>query len=140
MMYLGKDPVAIAKETGARFEKGSFTTGTTNPYTLNYQNSFAKYLIYIEMSDESKTALITAAVDATRAYAFMAKYPIPSIDGGNPNNVLLNIRYNPVAKMFSYNYCSVASIDANHITIYNEGTQNNFIKGYTYNYYIVEIK
>ena len=133
--------VLAAMASGAKFESGSFTTGNTSPYTLNFQNSYDKYLVYIEMTEESKSAYVNAGEDKTRTYAFCWKYPQPIIDNGEPTNVsMLTVRYNASTKASTYNFGGISGFGSNYITIPNSNEMNSLLKGYSYNYYVVEIK
>lgn len=131
----------MAMAGGAQYENGTFTTGTASPFIVNFKKSYSKYLIYIEMTEESKTAYVNAGEDASRAYAFCGVYPAPIINNGDPSGKsMLSIRYNPAQNVYRYDYAGLTGQSSNSITIPNNNGQNTLMKGYSYNYYVVEMK
>ena len=146
MMYLGKDPVAIAKETGAQFVKGTFTVpNDADSYTIQFGKTISKYLFLIEMTDGSKSALINSGQSGLKTYSAQGIYPIPAINNVSPSNLAaLYERYDPSNndKSVSISTSIITDIDDESITLYTRGYAygTSFYRGSSYNYYIVEIK
>lgn len=144
MMYLGKDPVAIAKETGAQFVKGTFTvpdSGST--YTLNFGKSFSKYLIIIEATSESKSTIMDSGLTSARSYAFRGMYSGFQIGEGTDANQGELSRVVPTTNVTSNAFISTWTLTQSSITfptIDLASAQHYLYYGLTYNYYIVEIK
>ena len=131
--------------SGADFVKGTFTTDASSPFTLSFGKTFSKYLYYIEMTDESKAALHNSGQTSAKMYACLGIYPKNKFNGNDyPYNAYASYRVNPSTDEMSLSTSSAASdIDESSITLYNNalsGGANALYQGYSYNYYIVEIK
>ena len=132
--------------SGAQFVKGTFTTpdsGTT--YTLDIGKSFSKYLYYIEMTDDSKTALHNSGQTSAKMFALIGAYPKFSFNNNDTNGAgYLSYRVIPSSNTIDRSANAIpTSIDESSITFglaAITGGANNMYRGYTYNYYIVEIK
>lgn len=134
---------------GAEIIKGTFTapaTDDTTTYALSFGKTFNTYLFLIEMTDESKTALVASGVSEYKGYSFVGIYPkrMTSLKVSNSN--ILVSRFNP-STLAGSNAAAVLpnSIDDSSITfnvypISTSGQTYSLYSGYTYNYYIVEIK
>lgn len=130
---------------GADFVKGSFTVPNDGyTYIINIGKTFSKYLYYFEMTDDSKTALHNSGQTAARMFACIGAYPNAEFDEGSDTFGYYSVRVKPsdgtIDKSAS---ASPSAMDGSSITIpisaISSGA-NAFYKGYTYNYYIVEIK
>ena len=144
MMYLGKDPVAIAKETGAQFVKGSFTVQSSgNTQTLNFGKTFDKYLIIIEAASESKQTIMDSGLTSARSFAFLGKYPGFQIGESTNANQGMLCRVVPSTNVITDVFVTTWTFTQSSVTfptIGLESGQNYLYYGLTYNYYIVEIK
>ena len=129
---------------GANYAKGTFTTGTGSTHTLSFGKTYSKYLYYIEMTDASKTALLSSSQTSARMYACCGVYPAPSVSNSTPsNNSFVSYRITPSDSSLSVSNSNVSAIDSSSITFTNNtfsNGQNNLYREQTYNYYIVEIK
>lgn len=131
---------------GANYAKGTFTTDDNGTYTLSFGKTFSSYLYYIEMTDESKTALHNTGQNSARMYACLGIYPKNKFNGNNyPYNAYSAYRVNPSTDEMSLSTSTQASaIDGSSISFNNTAITasgaNNLYRGYSYNYYIVEIK
>ena len=134
----------MAMASGAQFYSGTFTTPTSqNTYTLSLPKPFNKYMFFVEMTGDSKTALKNTGNESSKTFFVMGKYPEPTFDNANINT-FYNGRYKPSAGTVDSTTSSVVtSIDNSSITFTNRAITygaNVLYQGYTYNYYIVEIK
>ena len=146
LMQIRRGLLAQMAQSGANFVKGTFTvpSDASTPFTFDFGKSFEKYLFYIEISDEGKEDIIEETYAGRRAYAFTGNYPNAKLSEQitNPYN---GIAYNYASSNQTPNYSQVNFNLTDHSITYTCGafSANNasmFIKGYTYNYYIVEIK
>lgn len=131
---------------GADYAKGTITTDTNGTYTLSFGKTFASYLYYIEMTDDSKTALKNTGHTSARMYACLGIYPKNKFDGNDyPYNAYAAYRVVPSTDEMSLSTSTQATaIDGSSISFTNVAATgsgaNNLYRGYSYNYYIVEIK
>ena len=146
MMYLGKDAVAIAKETGARFVKGAFTVPDSgSAYTLDFGKTFAKYLFVIEANNDSKTTMVNnTSIASAKEFQIIGIFPNPIINNTPQTSNKLVSRYTPstgvaIGGGSSNHTCYESSINFS-LGSFESGNQNYLYYGFTYNYYIVEIK
>ena len=131
--------------SGADYAKGTFTTDTAMTYTLSFGKTFSRYLYYIEMTDESKTALHNSGQSSAKMYACLGIYPKNKFNGNDfPANSYASYRVNPANDdMTLSTSASATAINESSITLGNtaiSGGANSLYRGYSYNYYIVEIK
>lgn len=134
--------------SGAQFAKGTFTiadSGSGN-YVLNFGKTFSKYFYIIEMTDESKTALLDTGINNIKVFCTFGVHPLRSVNNvtatsSNRVNCRLNPRTGEVS--MSINGNPVTATDSQSITC-NYGAINlsayYLFNGYSYNYYVVEIK
>lgn len=135
--------------SGAQFIKGTFTVpNNATSYTIEFGKTFGKYLFLIEMDDASKTALLATDIDGNKPYALNGIYPIPSINNTVPSSVYTFQRVNPstgtASSTSGSGFISTnPSPSSTQITLVCDAitaTTSRAYRGYTYNYYIVEIK
>ena len=130
---------------GAQFVKGTFTVSDSgSSYTLNFGKTFSKYMYFVEMTDESKTAFISSGATAARIFCYVGIYPKREINNTSVNSNKLIVRLNPSTSETSASYSSSFTESSTSIVFATSSvtgsTANALYKGYTYNYYIVEIK
>lgn len=147
MMELRRMVMAQMAQTiqGANYASGTFTTGNTSTYTLEFGKTFSKYLYYIEMTDDSKTALKNSEQTSAKMYACLGIYPRNEFDENlYPYDAYAAYRVVPSSDEMSLSTSAQASaIDGSSITLTNNAISsgaNNLYRGYSYNYYIVEMK
>ena len=134
--------------TGAKFAKGSFTTPTSGTsYTLNYGESFSgNYLLIVEPNDDTKTAIINSGVNYKRVFGFIGKRYSFSINGLQiTNNQYLLDRINPSSSAIDQTLNGIPAYTDSSATFGNYNIEGQYAttclyQGYTYNYYVVEIK
>ena len=132
--------------SGANYANGTITIGADwYNYVFQFGKTFNKYLYYFEMTDESKTALMNSGSTATdNTFALLGAYPTPNIDSTPATTysmrTYVNVSNSTVARGTSTD--GVQSCDPTSMTLQCRGlsTTTAFYRGYTYNYYIVEIK
>ena len=129
---------------GADFVKGTFTVpGAGETYTLNFGKTFGKYLFFIEMTDDSKSTLLNTGITSARAFYVEGIYPKRSVNNVEANDAFI-YRVAPSTGVISstYNGAIVSNRGSTSLTLTTGSTSNTnvFFNGYSYNYYIVEIK
>ena len=127
---------------GANFIKGTFTAPSgASSYTLNFGKTFNKYIYLVEMTEESKTALVNSGITAIRAFAWVGIWPNVSINNVAYASNSLYARYNPSTNETSGGVMSASSYSNSSITfaVSNLTSITTLFEGYSYNYYIVEV-
>lgn len=137
----------MAMAGGAQFVKGTFTVpnDSSNYYTLEFGKTFQSYLFLIEMDDASKTALLATGINGNRIYAEQGIFPMPLINNTTPSNMYVFERINPSTQAVSATYGSGGINTVSQTSIKFScnivtADQSYLYRGYTYSYYIVEIK
>lgn len=129
--------------SGARFIKGTFTVPDNgDTYEFNFGDTFDSYLFLVEMTSESKAALINAGQTAGRTFAFIGVFPKRNVNNIEPANVVLIQRYNPSAATADGGTISTVEMSNSSIKFPLSGlnSANYMYRGFSYNYYIVEVK
>lgn len=131
---------------GAEFISGSFTIPSNDTsFTFDFGKTFNKYLYVIELADDSKTALMNSGVTGDRLYGAVGVYPQLAIGNVGIDNYGLAYRIKPASATSTpiASYSIFTEITGSSMTVrvgtINAGTYY-LIQGYTYNYFIVEIK
>lgn len=131
--------------SGADYVSGTFTTGNTTTYKIEFGKTFSNYLYLIEMTGESKTALMNSGQTSAKMFACIGMYPPAMFDNSHPGvkNYMSN-RINPSTLTIDYSTsATVTAIDETSITFGNHSISNganSLYRGYSYTYYIVEVK
>lgn len=135
--------------SGANFVKGTFTVpdDAYGDFVVPFGKSFSKYLFFIEMTPESKTKLLNeSTITSNRYYALIGMYPYPTVSNGTtyPNATMAYRIIPSTGESTSPANTSaiVTRLDSTSITFLARGISNAAVvyQGYSYNYYIVEIK
>lgn len=132
--------------SGASYASGTFTTDdSAASHTINFGKTFSKYLYLIEMTGESKTALMNSGQTSAKMFSSIGTYPPLIFDSTHQaNKTYLSYRMNPSTSEISYSTSAVATnLDESSITLGSNaiaGSANGLYKGYSYTYYVVEIK
>lgn len=131
--------------SGKAFISGMFTVpNDATTYKLEFGRSFGKYLYFIELADESKTALINSGSSKSKAVAYTGVYPKPAINGGVINYCSTVSRYTPSdgsSTGSSTNAYTVAdSYISNNVKDVDVDGNYQFIEGYTYKYFVVSME
>ena len=123
---------------------GTFTAEqqSGNTYKLEFPGTYGSYLLLVEMTEESKAALIDSGNTATKMFAFQTVYPTPKIDDANASGGILSYRVTPSTEEYSLSQSTYQAIDGSSITLtcstYGGGA-NILYKDQTYNYTIVPL-
>ena len=129
---------------GADYVSGTFTVpNSVTSYTLDFGKTFSKYLYLVEMTDESKTALKNSDIDAARAFGYVGIYPNLSINNVDYTSNSMYARYKPTTNSVSGGNLSASSYTNSSITFPVNSVATSITplyNGYSYNYFIVEIK
>ena len=127
---------------GAEIIKGSFTTNNNATYTINIGKALDKYLFIIEMTDESKSDLLSTGQTSAKMYACAGMYQTPEINKIRPEDCILSYRVVPTTGVTSYSGSTINGINDSSMTFTNNTPQNGanvLYRGYTYNYMILPI-
>ena len=135
--------VIAGMASGANFVKGTITVPNDSSYVnLNFGKSFSKYLFFIEATDESKQTMLNTGINGNRTYAMIGCYPDVTIGEITESYNVFVSRINPSTSAKSTTYTSFtqseSSIGISAVDIYSGGA-NEMYKGYSYNYFIVEM-
>ena len=130
--------------SGADYIKGSFTTGNTSGHRISFGKTFSKYIYFVEMTEESKATLMASGQDAHKMVACCGIYPRVMVGDVPVVNGFASYRVNPTTSATSQSTsAALSSIDNTSIVLPNSaitGGSNSLYRGYSYNYYVVEIK
>lgn len=128
---------------GVKKLTGSFTVGSNDTsYTISFGETISKYLFLIEMTDASKTTLSGTGNTSPRSYAFTGMYPSPGISNNAPANCMTTYRIKASTGELSYSQATLNNATTSSITISSvtlSGGAQYLYRGYSYNYYIVEV-
>ena len=131
--------------TGKDFVSGSFTCPDEDTtQTINFGKTFNNYLFIIEMTDESKSALVASGTTSTISIGFVGVYPKRTINGKTVASNEVSERYvassnSTTSGSTSYITCSSTGLSANVRALIDATPQNNLIRGYSYNYTVVSL-
>ena len=121
--------------------KGTFTcpdSGTS--YTVDFGKTLNDYLIYIEMTEASKSVLIASGENGYRTFVALTKRYLPVINNLTMSDYKFMFRYDPTANTSSPTYSTALPLTCNDssftISISSFGTAYSFYKGCSYNYVI----
>lgn len=128
---------------GVKKLTGSFTVGSDDTsYTISFGETISKYLFLIEMTDASKTTLSGSGNASPRSYAFTGMYPSPGVGNNAPATCMTTFRLNASTSELSYSQTTLSNATTSSITISAvtlSGGAQYLYRGYSYNYYIVEV-
>lgn len=133
---------------GADFVKGTFTvpSDASSPYIVSFGKTFEKYLFYVEMIDEDKETLTgLTSISGQRGYGFVGMYPDFEINEQKDNQSALVHTIAPstgTASRTSANFNQYGSSTQLGLICGNISTNasGRVYQGYSYKYYVVEIK
>ena len=127
---------------GLKHESGTFTcpdSGTT--YTLNFENTYSKYVIIIEATETTKAAIIAYGGTSAKTFGIVGNYPKITVNNVpvDTNTTLLKVApstgVTSTGNVSSFTY-SATSIEC-PISVMQYA--NYLYQGYSYNYVIVEL-
>lgn len=140
----GFESAISAITTGKDFVSGTFTCPDEDTtYKIQFGKTFSKYLFLIELSDDSKTALVNSGSSYARPFAYIGVYPKLGM-----NNLTVDYNIVPNRYKSSTNEVTIGNSSALTTTgTYIEGTvravnsnaANYFIRGYSYKYTVVSL-
>lgn len=128
---------------GAEVVKGAFTVSTTGTYTLNFGKTFTKYIYLIEMTDSSKTALMSSGQTSAKMYSCIGEYPSPKINNDSLANTYLSFRIIPTTGVISASSSTTGTADESSVALNSNSIgsgANSIYNGYSYNYTIVSLE
>lgn len=135
---------AFSKGGGANIETGTFTATqqSGNVYKINFSKAHSRYILYAEMTAESKTALMDSGQASAKMFSFSVVYPSPKVSDENSSKGLMSYRITPTTGEYSVSSSSYGSIDESSITLncqsYANGA-NILYTGSTYNYMVIPV-
>lgn len=130
---------------GIEIIRGSITPDTTPNCTISIGKTLTKYMYLIELTDDSKTALLSSGISSNRTYAMIGMYPPATIGTYAQSNMYATYRVNPssgaisVATANAANNTSGSQIEIGSGEPASAGA-NYLMKGYTYNYTIIPLE
>lgn len=135
---------AGGKGSGANVVNGTFTVpeDAASPYIFNIGKKLDKYIFFIEATDESKELLLDTSLAGRRAYSFVGNYPKTNINDTDNSVDTFVYTYVPSTGVLSNATATVTLSDESismpciALTANNQGA---VIKGFSYNYFIVEV-
>ena len=147
VMELRRRIIEAMASGGAEVIKGTFIAdgGQANSYTLSWGKKFSKYIYIIEMTEDSKNALISSGQTSAKMYACIGKYPMPSINNDSLNNTYLSNRIIPSTQALSVsnttnNVSDTVTGNSIKFTCNRIGSGANVLyNNYSYNYTIVSL-
>ena len=136
----------MAMASGAQYVKGMITVAQGAECTINFGKTFSRYLYFIEMNDASKTTLLASGESGAKSYARCGVVPSVAIGNVDAGLSYWSQRINPATSEQTYSAISnyVVNATGSSITFKSANSISSgahyLYAGYTYNYYIVEIK
>lgn len=131
---------------GAEVIKGSFTVplDTTGNYTISFGKSFDRYLYIVEMTEESKVALMQSGQDGNKTFARVGLFPVPAIgDIHSYNYSHMSCRINPATETPITTVAVMNGVTNSTIAIaigdITAASTNHVYRGFSYNYTIVSL-
>ena len=126
------------------YESGTFTTPSSgNTYELTFSNTYSSYMILIEMTSNSKTALMNSGRTAGRTFSMIGVYPQRSVNNTNNPYQSLLLRVNPSNSNMDYGGPTTTFVYTSSSLTMPLGpttSANQLYREFTYNYFVVEIK
>lgn len=134
---------SVTVNVGLTYESGTFTTPSSgSTYTLTFSNTYSKYLICIEATDDTKAAIIASGVSGTRTFALVGIYPKRTANNATVEKNTLLQKINPSTNVADASETANYTYTDTSITMslgnFNAGA-NYLYTNCSYNYYIVEI-
>lgn len=121
--------------------KGTFTPDSTVLFTIDFGKTLSRYILFIEMTDDSITDLVNAGETSNKSYTLMTAYGVKSVDGISPGTSSLNVRYN--GSSIGYASASTWTLTGSSFSAYpaaiTASAANTLYVGYTYNYTVIPI-
>ena len=131
--------VIAGMEGGINIIKGTITPQNTNLLTVDIGKTLQRYILFIEMTDESITMLENAEVTQNKAFSLLVLYGYKNIGELQTGYSSLNARYNGSSIGFananSFTLTG-SSFSASPVAI-SQNSANTLYVGYTYNYYVI---
>ena len=130
---------------GKKFVSGTFTCGEETTRRIEFGQTFNKYLYLLELTDESKQALIDSGISYTKTYAWAGIFPRCLINGKTSNANSIGFRYTPETDETITGSTGVITLQSDYFEGYvralsvSTGPTNYLIRGYSYNYIVVSL-
>lgn len=140
--------IMAAMAQGAKYVKGTFTIplDADATYTVNFGETFSKYMYFVEMTDASIATLLSEPdISGDRVYAFNGIWPAPTINNNSVGDYTNCYKVKPsTGDVSAVGTASCLTGITNSSISFRTGVKNSgtyyFIKGYSFNCYVVEIK
>lgn len=130
---------------GKSFVKGTFTCPDSDTtQVIDFGKTFNSYLFVVEMTEESKSALVASGTTSTISIGFVGVYPKRTINGVTIFANMVGQRYiassdTQTSGSTSALTCANGSITGNVRGLTATNPQNYLIRGYSYNYIVVSL-
>lgn len=130
---------------GAEFVTGSFTVPAdyTGTFTLDYGKTFESYLLLIELTDTSKTALSSSGSSNASTFCYLGLYPAREVNNSIYSTSIFVLTYKPSTESFSNSSAGVSLLTGSSFSAtvkdVSESASMRLLKGYSYNYTIISL-
>lgn len=130
---------------GAEFVTGSFTVPAdyTGTFILDYGKTFESYLLLIELTDTSKTALASSGSLNASAFCYLGIYPAREVNNSIYSASILVSTYKPSTESFSNTTLGASLLTGSSFSVLvkdaSGSATSRLVKGYSYNYTIISL-
>ena len=141
----GFESAITAIATGKDFVSGTITCPNEDTQIqIDFGKTFNHYLFILEMTDDSKSALVASQTSGTASIAFIGVYPKRTINSVTVNSNMISERYIASSNTQTSGgtnviSCSSTYLKANVRAITEATLQSYLIRGYSYNYTVVSL-
>ena len=137
--------MVMAQMPGRYCESGTFTCPDSDTtYSITFKKQMNRYLYLIEMTDESKTAFLNSGQTSARAFTYHGLYPKPSLSNMTSDYANISTKYNgstsTVTGAVTASYTTTSTYIRNNVRAINAASSTNYyVRGYSYNYWIISL-
>ena len=129
---------------GVEIIKGSITPSTTPNCVISIGKTLTKYMYLVELTDDSKTALLASGISSNRTYALIGMYPPANIGNYSQSLMYATYRVNPSSGAISVATANAAANTSGSQIEIGSGAPssagaNYMMTGYTYKYTIIPL-
>lgn len=132
----------MSMANGAAIINGTFTVESTSPVIINFGKNIERYVLLLEMTDDSIEDFADAGITSNRSYTLLTMRGVKSIGDLSAGYGTLSARYNGSSLNFS-NATPFNALNTDGFVIYpailSAGSANTLYVGYSYNYYVIPI-
>lgn len=129
---------------GLKYESGSFTCPDSgSSYTLNFANTYSKYMIAIVATAESVESIMASGATSAKTFALHGFYPKANANNTDSNYQTILDRIKPSASTMdaavpAADFTYTGTSFTGQMGLITSGA-NYLYRGLTYNYFVVEV-